>query len=395
MASENFLPPFRLPETQTGKGNKLQCIKRDKAVPATPEERVRQRILNWLVKEKGWDKSKIELENSYEWVGDPERHRIRPDIELFDNEGSNRGSPLVVVECKAPSIQLGGAVEQQAREYAVKSGAKHIWISNGDTHKFWIKVSRGTWDPINQLEPLQAEFDPPKVNFQFPNLDDPESVRKYFDASFVTWIGDEEYTFLHPNYRRLVLSIHKLLFHMPKRLPYSFHGVRVLEDSGSDYRQFGNAGGGRYQNLYADFIAATSGRVEALSVTVNASRRESGAAHLCVGVRKSGRNHHAVEMHLKGCHWCEESQCWRVYHDGKMSHVRSEIVFEAVKESGAGDWLEESPEGKKRLYLGKLHPAEAATWENSRELLANLLHYGLIRSNLRDAISARSRRQSK
>lgn len=102
MVSENFLPAYKLRETQVGTRNTLPCRKRDKAVPATPEERVRQRILRWLVAEKQWPVQRIELERSYDWVGDPNRHRVRPDIELLDDGGRT----LVVVECKAPQIPL-------------------------------------------------------------------------------------------------------------------------------------------------------------------------------------------------------------------------------------------------------------------------------------------------
>ena len=56
----------------------LQCVKRDRAVPATPEERVRQRILRWLVEDKEWPVQKIELERSYDWVGDPNRQEFAP-----------------------------------------------------------------------------------------------------------------------------------------------------------------------------------------------------------------------------------------------------------------------------------------------------------------------------
>ena len=382
MPSENFLPEYTPSETQTGKRNTLLCLKRHCAVPATPEERVRQRILNWLVSDKGWPVPRIELERSYDWVGDPARHRIRPDIELLDGDEST----LVVAECKAPGIPLGGPVEQQAREYAVKSDAKHIWISNGDAHKFLIRKSRGTWEVTDRLEPLATDCAPPTLNFDFPDVNDDKSVGAYFETCF----PDQAYTRLELEEQWIVLSFHKLLFDMPKSLPFSYQGVHVLEDRGADYHEFGNAGGGRWRNLYGDFIAATSGRVEALSIAVYRWGSDTGGIRLCVGVRKAGRNHHALQMNLEDCEWDEKGQCWRVYHDGKMSQIRRETVFAAVKESGAGDWLEEF-DGQTYLYLGKLPWLESATWENSREFLANVLHYGLIRSNLRDAHRARSR----
>ena len=176
MTAKNFLPIHNRPETQTGRRNTLQCLKRGRAVPATPEERVRQRILHWLLKVKKWPVQKIELERSYEWVGDPSRQRIRPDIELL---GEN-DETIVVVECKAPGIPLGGAVERQALEYAIKSDAEHVWVSNGDQHKFLLRSSRAQWDVTSALEPLAATYAPPTVNFDFPDPNEPEAVEQYF-----------------------------------------------------------------------------------------------------------------------------------------------------------------------------------------------------------------------
>ena len=42
------------------------------------------------------------------------------------------------------------------------------------------------------------------------------------------------------------------------------------------------------------------------------------------------------------------------------------------------------------LCLGGLHPAATASWDNSRKFLANVLHDGIIRTDLRDAVKARA-----
>lgn len=385
MSSDNFLPAYRRRETQTVGRNTLLCLARNKAVPATPEERVRQRILRWLLDDKKWPVQRIELEKSYDLVGDPIRHRVRPDIELIDNDGAT----LVVVECKAPQIPLGKAVKEQALEYARKSNAKYIWISNGDEHQFLIRTSRGRWEPTDRLEPLGADYEPPQVSYRFPDANDQEAVDRYFEESF----PDPGYPELGPNDQWIMLSIHKLLFDMDmdedKTLPFSFDGVHVLEDRGIALHEFGNAGGGRWQNFYRDYIAATSGRVEALSVGVSTWGGHHRGIRLCVGVRKPGRNHHALQMDLKDCAWVEDRGCWEVYHDGRMSAISNKIVRKAVEEAGAGDWLEKEPGW---LYLGDLHWVENASWENSKRLLANVLHYGIIRTNLRDANQVRRRR---
>ena len=126
-----------------------------------------------------------------------------------------------------------------------------------------------------------------------------------------------------------------------------------------------------------------------MSVAARTWGGSSGGIRLCVGVRKAGRAHHALQMNTKDCEWVEGRRCWEVYHDGRMSRISNETVFKAVEESGAGGWLENPHGYGGYLYLGDLHLAESADWENSKEFLANLLHYGLIRTNLRDAVKVR------
>ena len=340
MTNENFLPAHTAVETQTARRNTLQCLKRGKAVPATPEERVRQRILNWLLNVKKWPVRKVELERSYEWVGDPNRMRVRPDIELLGDDDET----IVVVECKARGVPLGGVVERQALEYAIKSDAKYVWVSNGDQHKFLVRTSKGKWDATSALEPLAATYSPPAVNFDFPDPNDAEEVDQYFERFFLAGGHTQEeghalheaYIELDENDKRISLSVHKLLFDVRKSLPFSHHGVHVLEDCGANMHEFANAGGGKWRGLYADYVAATSGRVEAMSLAVSTWGGAGGGIRLCVGVRKPGRSHHALQMNMSDCEWIEEERCWEVYHNGRMSRASNELVFQAVEESGAG-----------------------------------------------------------
>ena len=114
----NFLPEYDSPQTPHGRRNKLNCLVRHKEVQATPEELVRQRVLNWLIHTKGWEAGKLRLEYAYKWESDPARSHIRPDIELLDDEDN----VLVVVECKHGGVPLpSGRVDAQAIKYALKS----------------------------------------------------------------------------------------------------------------------------------------------------------------------------------------------------------------------------------------------------------------------------------
>ncbi|MXX95476.1 MAG: hypothetical protein F4039_00730 [Gammaproteobacteria bacterium] len=91
-------------------------------------------------------------------------------------------------------------------------------------------------------------------------------------------------------------------------------------------------------------------------------------------------------MNMKHCEWDENNLFWKVYHDGRMSRVKSSTVLEAAVESGFGNYIVKRSGDKERLHLGNLYHASKATWKNSKNFLANLLHLGIVRTHLRDAL---------
>ena len=338
--------------------------------------KLRRARQHWLTLDKGWPKDNLRLEQSYPWVSDPARTRVRSDIELLD-DGDN---VLVVVECKRCDVPLDERVDQQAIEYAVKSRAPWIWTTNGNSHGFFERHG-AQWRPVASLEPLEIFSDPPVAKLEFPaSAGDRAAVARYWES-----FGDRQFLDRYDDYdSRFVLAVHRVLFGLPKKLPYSHGGVHILEDRGSAWHNFKTPGGG-YRTRYADFIAATQGRVEAVSVAVN--RWHHGGLRLCVGVRKPKRTHHALQLDTGQCKWDDEKKAWHVYHDGRMSRVRRTIVMEAVREARAGRWIDTCDDGRERIYLGILPDADSAKWRNSRKLLADLIHYAIIRTNLREARS--------
>ena len=351
-------------------------------MPATPEERVRQRVLHWLINTKSW--RTLRLEKAYQWESDPNRSHIRPDIELLDDDEN----VVVVVECKHENVPLGKAVYDQAKEYAAKSAAEYIWVTNGNQHGF-LKDVDGRWQVVSSIEPLGEEYEPPTGKVAFPNMHDAAEVKFYLEQMDLAPLNETS----DVGERNFTLALHKATFDVldenhVKQMPFSSEGVHLLEYAGVAFHQFSNRSGGSYYTRYADFIAATRGRVEAMSVAVNAWY--SGGIRLCVGVSKAERKHHALQLDFaKNCEWSEERKCWDVYHDGAMSQVGSGVVLDAVREAGCRHWIYVDENQKEWVYLGELPEAEAVTWENTREFLANLLHYGIIRTNLREARAAR------
>lgn len=101
-------------------------IARRKYVTLTPEEWVRQHIIHYLTKEKKYPSQLIAVETSIK-VNKLER---RCDIILFDNTGK----PLIIVECKAPSVKISQGTFNQIASYNLKLRVNYLLVTNGLNH---------------------------------------------------------------------------------------------------------------------------------------------------------------------------------------------------------------------------------------------------------------------
>lgn len=89
----------------------------------TPEEWVRQHFLNHLVKDLGCPASLISVEHSLML----NTMSKRADIVIHGNSGT----PIAVVECKAPSVTISQATFEQAARYNIVFKVRYLFITNG------------------------------------------------------------------------------------------------------------------------------------------------------------------------------------------------------------------------------------------------------------------------
>ena len=363
-------------------GKTLKCLHRDKDVIAGPEELVRQRVLHWLMNAQSWPKHRMELEPTYHFATGP-RRRGRPDIVLYDDNHH----VCMVIECKAGEVPLDESVFEQARRYAVKIPCETIWLTNGDANVFYTRTD-GKWS--RSPAALGIVGDAPAPIPSPPDANDHDAVKRYWKQFHDQGLDDLSDP-RHSSTCAFALAVHKIIFDFKPTLPFSHKGVHVLEDRGVRYHSFSNPSGGIWTGLYRTFLVATEGRVETASVGLQrwTSTRYDDVI-LCVGFHKEKRKHHALQLHSSNCE-VADTRNWDIWHDGKMGGrplPRSQVV-EAVEEANALHLLGPQ-QGTKYFRLGTLPAAERVTWPNTREFLANLLHYSILRTNLREA-QARAR----
>lgn len=105
---------------------KVRCFVRQKYVVLTPEEWVRQHLIHYLVVYKHYPISRIALEYPLLYG----RTSRRADLVIIDK---NR-RPQLLVECKAPSVDLKQGVMDQVSKYNTVLESGNVVISNGLRH---------------------------------------------------------------------------------------------------------------------------------------------------------------------------------------------------------------------------------------------------------------------
>jgi hypothetical protein len=105
---------------------------RKKFVVLQPEEWVRQHLVHYLIFEKKYPKSLINVEKQLEINGLKKRY----DAVVFDSNGNIE----ILVECKSPSIAISQQTFDQIARYNMNLTAKYLVVTNGLEH-FYCKMN--------------------------------------------------------------------------------------------------------------------------------------------------------------------------------------------------------------------------------------------------------------
>ena len=99
---------------------------RKKYILLTPEEWVRQHLINYFIDHLKYPKSLINVERGLHY----NQLQKRSDITVFDRSGA----PWMIVECKSPEISLDQKSILQVAVYNSDVQAKYVSVSNGLKH---------------------------------------------------------------------------------------------------------------------------------------------------------------------------------------------------------------------------------------------------------------------
>ncbi|WP_299536946.1 type I restriction enzyme HsdR N-terminal domain-containing protein [Ulvibacterium sp.] len=104
---------------------------RKKFVVLLPEEWVRQHVVQYLMLQKGYPKSLINVEKQLTINSIKKRY----DVVAFKKDGSIH----TLVECKAPNVKITQHTFDQIARYNMKLNADYLMVTNGMEH-FYCKM---------------------------------------------------------------------------------------------------------------------------------------------------------------------------------------------------------------------------------------------------------------
>lgn len=362
--------------------------------PATPEEIVRQKIIEYLNKELDIPYQAIETEV-------PLCHFVkgakgRMDIVIYGVINAER-FPIMVVECKALDVLLTDDVYEQAKNYAEIVDIPVLMVTNGSIVDFLLwNYEKNVYEALTDppiysilLTPYQLKATAiPEYHYQryhYEELFKPETIQKEIDLG--DFIGSD----CNKNYIPYIVNFAECLLddtHLIDSLPlekYSF-----IKDGGIRFTSFGNASGGSYPGLYR-YILVKDKNNDVQIISIGVSGCLNRRSLLLVAIDDFEKHHNSLQLSLE--HYSTiQNNSMSIFHDGTMTagkrgSVKKLTVIDYMRLHSN---LDISRNGY--IQLGTLDQSHLlhCNHKDVKKLIANLTEYALLRDELRKLLGKRS-----
>ena len=377
----------RLPKIfkRNGKECYLDPI-RKRLIYITPEETVRQRVVSYLLDELKVPANMIRVEEHLSHYDLKTRNRADIIIEKYIAE-DKPGKPLVVIECKAPSVMLSDNVVSQMTGYANDLNCPFCMMTNGtdiacyyyDEQRQYVKVTelpQYTSMVKEEFVEVPEKELPPRMT-----LAEIDKYPRAYDDDFGRSTPD--------NLSKIFINLWECLLYPEHRLPAGKYSIfDVVEDYGVRILSYGNASGGFLGGAYRSFIIEYKGSTEFVSFGIcpyfTDARPDYERTCLSVAIDNEDTSHNSIELVLDE-NVELDGDTVSIYHHGRISvgkigSGRKEDLRELVRKS-----LPDLIDGN-RFFLGRLKNDHLWNLDEPDmiKLIDNMIAYALIRDEYRE-----------
>jgi len=379
------------------KRNYKKCIFdpiREMLIIATPEEVVRQKIIQFLHDEMNVPRQMIEVEVPLSHF--KEKAKGRADIVVFGLDSNKERIPLVVIECKA-SILNDYTIDQVTR-YDSVLGANTIITTNGKFIKIMNKHGKSyrnlaaipTYNQlIKQKELVYVEDE--NDNWERPdfcNIHTNESSECFINNG---WISESTDKSKYP----ILVNLTGFIQDDRQRLePQQLMGIKIIQDGGIRYFSFGNAAGGVWSGHYRYFVVEDGqGNHQIVNISILASAthindpvfgNRRGNTTLVVAVDDFDKRHNSLQLNIDK-YLIEVGQEYYIHHDGTLTAGKGGAVKRAEVLQYIKQHTPELLDEQGKIFLGKFSNSQEISWkqEETIEFIGRAIKYALVRDDFR------------
>lgn len=364
---------------------------RQKLIPVTPEEEIRQMVAKWLEAQVHVPARCMILEQHLSHYGVATKDRA--DIVIHKVNTNGELQPIAVVECKATSVLLSDRTAEQCFNYADMLAVDYAFITNGiDLAIFYYDAAKDKYLQLAEI-PSFSQMLAGDVcrtleieQIQRPALEQMSepSVQMQYVADYI--IGART----SPSLARHIINLFEAFYDQEHTLcRKEGKYFSIVEDLGVRTLSYGNASGWDFVAPYRSFLVKDiHNNHQILSIGFNAYGNDQTI--LCVGIDDYKKSHHALQLLM----------------DKYVTTTDNELVFShtgriAVGHLGSGSTEELVTLVKKcmpyifangKLELGTVRANTLLTLDNMglTNLIINLFDYALLRDEYRNQIKAGS-----
>jgi hypothetical protein len=363
------------------------CAVRKRLIPATPEEEVRQSIINYLLNEKGYPIESLSVEKPLIHFPDGKGKAGRVDIVISDEEENT----LCIIECKEPNEHYTDNVIDQILKYDEVVNAESLCIAIGNQFIFLLKEE----DKLLKL----TEFPSYKTLIENGQVEYFLQEDMLFEKfTFREPIPREEIDFLIENgvigestpseYHPFLVNLYNFFIDRDDVL----EPTHSIEDLGIKLTKYGNAGGGQFVGEYRAFLDLPSKAIISFALS-SASKGDGFPSYtsLMLAVDVKGSFHLSLELNIEK-YVLIMGNCAEVLHDGRITVGK----LGAAKRTDLLSFISNrKPELIKddRIFLGKFDFDKEIRSEQSetKEFIERCIQYALLRDEFRTMKKAKGK----
>lgn len=352
------------------------CGSRKKLIKITPEEKVRQKLIKYLLEELKVPEKMLEVEFSISKID--KTSKLRADIIVFKLI-ENKKSPLLVIECKEENTLLSSDVYEQLRDYDDILTPDYIAMTNGlEIYIEKYDENQNIFLPLSKIptyrEMLKNNIETELINEKWERCSN--DIYNNIDD-----INDLYYPILNLNLneklKRELIKLGDILYDDSiSFVPDNDKKLEIIKDNGVIFKEFGNSSGYPWVGLYRNFLVKYNNEYSTAYIGLN-------QGYLLVGIENEYvKKHHSLQIKINENVLQKLKNKYILSHNGRMTvgnkgSIKNEVVLNYIKNKCPRLVYDN------RIILGELKLERNSNVNDIKEVIYNLIEYSLMRDKLR------------